>query len=64
MSAPKDHTVQMRLIGDAEAVAFWLRLLDELADLEDVSEPDQAPHNRIRVYAIVTRKAPLKGFPR
>ena len=64
MSAPKPHTVAMRLIGDTEDVTFWLRLLEQLAELEDVSEPDLAPHNRIRVYAIVTRKAPLKGFPR
>lgn len=63
MSAPTAHTVEMRLIGKAEDVTFWLRLLEELADLEDVSDPDQAPNDRIRVHAIVTRKAPLKGFP-
>jgi hypothetical protein len=63
MSAPKAHTVHIRLVGQAEDVTFWLRFLEELTDLEDVSEPDQAPHNRIRGYAIITRKAPLKGFP-
>ncbi len=64
MSKPTEHTVHMRLIGKAEDVTFWLQLLEELAELEEVSEPDHAPHNRIRVYAVVTRKAPLKGFPR
>jgi hypothetical protein len=64
MSTPRAHTVHIRLVGKAEDVTFWLRLLEDLADLEDVSEPDHAPHDRIRVYAIVTRTAPLKGFPR
>jgi hypothetical protein len=62
MSTPKPHTVHVRLMGSVEDVAFWLDLLDDLAVIEYVSEPQAARHNQIRVYAVVTRRAPLKGY--
>jgi hypothetical protein len=64
MTTPKDHTVRIRLIGTPQDVAFWLDLLDQLACIDDVTDPEPARHNNIRVYAIITRRAPLKGFPR
>jgi hypothetical protein len=64
MSKPTEHTVHIRLIGTPQDVAFWLQLLEELGELDDVTDPEPARHNKIRVYAIVTRRAPLKGFPR
>ncbi|GIH11774.1 hypothetical protein Rhe02_98410 [Rhizocola hellebori] len=55
------HTVQVRLVGTKQNVAYWLRLLDELAELHEVSEPQPGRRRRLRVYATVSRRAPLTG---
>jgi hypothetical protein len=54
-------TIQLRLVGTAKHIAFWLRLLDELGYVHHVSDPQPGRANQIRVYATVSRRAPLTG---
>jgi hypothetical protein len=55
------HTIQLRLVGTARNIAFWLRLLEELGHVHHVSDPQPARDHQIRVYATVSRRAPLTG---
>ncbi|GIH10313.1 hypothetical protein Rhe02_83800 [Rhizocola hellebori] len=55
------HTIQLRLVGTVKNIAFWLRLLDELGYVHHVSEPQPGRGQQIRVYATVSRRAPLAG---
>lgn len=58
------HTVHIRLIGAHDDVAFWLRLLEMIATLENVTNPDIDREGTTRVLATISRTFPLTGGPR
>ena len=55
------HTIQLRLVGTAKNIAFWLRLLNELGTVHHVSDPQPGRNQQIRVYATVSRRTPPMG---
>ena len=55
------HLIQIRLVGTTNDIAFWLQLLNELGELTNISEPQKGRRGQLRVYATVSRRAPLTG---
>lgn len=55
------HTIQVRLVGTAKDITFWLQLLHELGHLHHVSEPQPGRGKQIRVYATVSRRSTTEG---